>query len=72
MRHNGVVPILQTEEGVESGLAPSLSVATHKKPVGKTKTRKKGMGIAGDGAGRRDSCIRRSMIISGLTKLWGE
>jgi hypothetical protein len=59
MRQDGVVHILQTEEGAWSGLAPSLSWRYTQKPVGKEKTRKKAMGFVGCGTGRRDSGIRR-------------
>jgi len=72
IRQDGVVPILQTEEGAGSGLAPSLLWRYTQKPVGKEKTRKNAMGFAGGGAGRRDSGVRRVDDYRGTYETVGE
>ena len=46
-------------DGRTPGPSPSSSWRYTQKPVGKENTRKKAMGFAGGGVGRRDSGVRR-------------
>ena len=51
--------------------APLFSLRSTQKPVGKEKTRKKAIGFAGGGAGRRDSGVRRVDVYLGTYETVG-